>query len=184
MNSDSQIRTTNADVDNVGQLLAAEASPLAASDLFRKLLHVLQHAVDAVGAAHDVLAIHLHVPTADISQGSVVDGAVLGEVDLVAAEHGIALALDASLLGELDEQVEGLVGQEVLAEVEEDVGRDAGGLEGAREAAEAVGVGGKGLLEDEVLGDVVAMSLELRPSGEGVCRSHCEVCFVLFCFTL
>lgn len=174
-----QIGTADADVDNVGQLLAGKANPLAAADLFRKLLHVVQHAVDAVGPAHDVRAVDLHVPAADIPQRGVVDGTVLGEVDLVAAEHGIALALDAGLLGQLDEQVERLVGQKVLAEVEEDVGR-AGGLEGAGEAAEAVGVGGKGLLEQEVLGHVVAVSLELAPRGEGVCRSHCVsfVCFV------
>lgn len=169
-----QIRTTNANVDNGSELLASETLPLTAANLLRELLHVVQNSVDTVGAAHDILTINLHFHAANIAQGSVVDSTVLSEVDLVATEHGIALALNTSLLGELDKQLEGLVGQEVLAEVEEDIIAGAGGSEGASEAVEAVWVGSEGLLEDEALADVVAVSIELGPGGESVGGSHFE----------
>ena len=173
----SQVRATNADVDNVGELLASESLPLAAADLLGELLHVVQDLVDATRAVHDILTLDLHVPSAHVSQSSVEDGTVLGEVDLVSAEHGITLALDAGLLGQLDEEVQGLICEEVLAEVEEDVGGGVGaGGEGAGEAGESVGVGGEGLLEDEALADTVAVGLELRPSGKSVCGSHGQGC--------
>lgn len=156
-----QIGTSNTDIDNGGQLLASVALPFTAADLLGELLHVLQDTVDTALTVHDIDAINLHIPTANVPQGSVVDGTALGEVDLLAGKHGVPLLLDAGLLGELDEEVEGLIGEEVLGEVEEDVGADALGGKGAGESVESVGVRGKGFLEDEALADAVAVSLEL-----------------------
>ncbi|GKT93537.1 hypothetical protein Ct61P_11387 [Colletotrichum tofieldiae] len=106
--------------------------------------------------------------------GGVVDGALLGEVDLLAGEHGVALLLDAGLLGELNEEAEGLIGQEVLGEVEEDIGARGRVLEGVGELGEAVRVVGEGLLEDKVLADIVAVSLELGPRGKAGSLRHFE----------
>lgn len=169
-----QIRTTNANVDNSSELLASETLPLATANLLRELLHVVQNGVDTVRAAHDVLAIDLHFHATNIAQSSVVDSTVLSEVDLVATEHSIALSLNASLLGELDEQLEGLVCQEVLAKVEEDIIAGARGSEGASKAVEAVWVGSESLLEDEAFADAVAVSIELGPGGESVGGGHFE----------
>lgn len=169
-----QVGTTNTNVDNGSELLSSETLPLATANLLRELLHVVQNGVDTVGAAHNILAIDLHLPAANIAQGSVVDSTVLSEVDLVAAEHGIALALNASLFGELDQQLERLVGQEVLAEVEEDIIAGAGGSEGASETVEAVWVGSESLLENEALADAVAVSSEFGPGGESVGGGHFE----------
>jgi hypothetical protein len=51
-----------------------------------------------------------------------VDGAVLSEVDLLTSEHVIAELLEASLFCELDEKLQRLLGDEVLGEVEQDLG--------------------------------------------------------------
>ena len=161
MNVNLQIGTSNTDVDNGSQLLASVTLPFTAADLFGELLHVLQHTVNTPLIIHDINAIDLHIPAAHVPQRSVIHGTSLGEVDLLARKHGITLLLDAGLLGELDEQVEGLIGQEVLAKVEEDVGADAVRGESTGEALESFGVRGEGVLEDEALSDAVAVSLEL-----------------------
>jgi hypothetical protein len=70
----------------------------------------------------------------------VVDGASLCEVDLLALEHVIAKLLNLCLLGKLDKQGEGLLGDEVLGEVEEDLVAISLVLEGVAELAEALGV--------------------------------------------
>lgn len=169
-----QIRTTNTNVDNGCELLAGISLPLSTSNLLRKLLHVLKNLIDTTLCVHDINTINLHIPTANISQSSVVHGATLGEVDLLASKHGIALLLNASLLGELDEEIEGLICEEVLGEVEEDLGGYTVGGEGSGEAVESLGVGSECLLEYEGLAYAVAMGLEVRPSGESVCGGHID----------
>ncbi|KAI6752010.1 hypothetical protein HG531_006706 [Fusarium graminearum] len=156
------IRTTDTNVDNGGELLAGVSLPLSTANLLRKLLHVLEDIVDAALCVHDINTLNLHVPTTNVSQGSVVDGAVLGEVDLLASKHGIALLLDTSLLGELDEEVEGLIVEEVLGKVEEDLGADTTRGKGAGKLVEALRVRSKGFLEDEGLANAVAVRLELK----------------------
>ena len=146
INYDIQIRTTNTNVDNGSQLLSSVSLPLSTSNLLRKLLHVVENIIDTTLSVHDINTFNLHIPTTNISESSVVNGAVLGKVDLFASKHGIALLLDASLLGELDEEIEGLICEEVLGEVEEDLGGHAVGGEGSGEAVESLGVGGECLL--------------------------------------
>ena len=58
-------------------------------------------------------------------------GAVFRDVDLVAEEHGFQTLFDAALFRELEEQLEGLVGDAVLRVIEE----EAGGFEGKARAA-------------------------------------------------
>ncbi|EPE06598.1 hypothetical protein F503_02726 [Ophiostoma piceae UAMH 11346] len=177
----AQVGAANADVDNVSQLLAGVAGPGAAADLLAELLHVLEHVVDAAGDGGDLDAVDLHGPGlgADIAQSGVVDGTVLGKVDLLAGEHALALLGDLGLGGELGEQRNSLLGQEVLAEVEQDVGLDAiagnvgGQLEDARELVKALGVLGKGVLEDKGLANGVAVLLELSPGGQRAGLRHC-----------
>lgn len=169
----SQIGATDTNVDDSGELLAGETSPLTAADLFRKLLHVLEDIVDTARDIHDILAVNLHFPAANVAQSSVEDGTVLSKVDLVTTEHGITLSLNASLVGELGQQLEGLISQEILAKVKENIVGGSGSLEHAGEAAEAIRVRRKRILEDEALADGVAMSTELSPGGQSVCGSHC-----------
>lgn len=111
-----QIGTTDTNVDNGVDLLAGVSFPRAAADLLAELLHVLEHFVDAFDNA---LSINLHGLVRGIAESDMVDCALLGEVDLLAGEHVIAELLEASLLRELDKELQGLLGDEVLGEIKQ-----------------------------------------------------------------
>ena len=72
--------------------------------------------LDDVHAVDDQRAIPRH-PQRDVQ-----DGAVLGDIDVLAAKHRVAAFGDAALLRELGEQLHRLVGDPVLREVEEEAG--------------------------------------------------------------
>jgi hypothetical protein len=107
----SQVRTTDTDVDNGVDGLAGVTDPLAAADLLRELLHVLEDLVDLLDNA---LAVDLHGRVGGVAEGDMVDGALLGEVDLLTLEHVVTELLDLGLTSELAQQLEGLIGDEVL----------------------------------------------------------------------
>lgn len=140
----AKVRSTNANVDNGVDGLASVTLPLTRADLLGELLHVIQHAVDLLDYA---LAVDLHGLVGGVAQSHVVDSASLCEVDLLALEHVIAELLNLCLLGKLDKQGEGLFGDEVLGEIEEDIVAISLVLEGVAELAEALGVCGGTMLE-------------------------------------
>lgn len=133
----SEVRAANADVDNGVDGLAAVTLPLTRADLLGELLHVVQHAVDLLD---HTLTVDLHGLVGGVAESHVVDSAALCEVDLLALEHVIAELLDLCLLGELDEKGEGLLGDEVLGVVEDDVVAVSLVLEDMAELVEALGV--------------------------------------------
>ena len=59
---------------------------VAAADLLGEVGHLVEHGVDL---GHDVLAVDDDRLPLRGAQGDVQHGAVLGDVDLVAAEHGV-----------------------------------------------------------------------------------------------
>ena len=80
------------------------------------------------------------------AQGHVQDGAVLRDVDLLAAEHGVDPRAQAGFLGQLQEQLERLVGDAVLRVVEVDARRL------GRHALAALGIVREELREDAAPG--------------------------------
>ena len=92
--------------------------------------HLVQHGMDL---GHDILAVDDDGGAARRAQGDVKHRALLGDVDLLAAEHGVDALAQARLLGELEQQRQGLVGDAVLGIVE----IDSGGLD--REPLAALG---------------------------------------------
>jgi hypothetical protein len=141
----AKVRSTNANVDNGVDGLASVTLPLTRANLLGELLHVVQHAVDLLDYA---LAIDLHGLVGSVAQGHVVDSASLCEVDLLALEHVIAELLNLCLLGELDQQLKSLLGDEVLGEIEKDIVAIGLVLEGVAELVEALGV----CVKDAMLG--------------------------------
>jgi hypothetical protein len=133
----SEVRTANADVDNGVDLLAGVTLPLARADLVGELLHVLQNTVDLLDHA---LAVNLHRLVGGVAQSHVVDGAALCEVDLLSLEHVVAELLDLCLLGKLDKEGEGLLSDEVLGEIEDNVVAISLVAEDMAEFVEALGV--------------------------------------------
>lgn len=130
-----QIRTTNTNVDDGVNPLACVTLPLAAANLLGEFLDVLEDLVDAL---NDALTVDLHLLVGSVAESYMVDGAVFSEVDLLTREHVIAKLLNSSLLGKLNKKLHGLLGDEVLGEVEQDLGALGIVLEGMAELLEAL----------------------------------------------
>lgn len=132
--------------------------PLSAADLLGELFHVLK---DLVNSLDNALSVNGHGLVAGVTEGNVVNGAVLGEVDWLSGEHCIAKTLNIGGLSELGEQADGLVVDNVLGEVEEDL--DIVGLEGPGKLVEARGVLLEEIGENKVLSVAVVVGLEGLP---------------------
>ena len=70
---------------------------------------------------HDVVPVDLEPHTGRHAEGDVKDRPVLGDVDVLAGEHGVAAPGDAGPLGEAEKEAERLVGDSVLGVVEDEV---------------------------------------------------------------
>ena len=89
--------------------------------------------------------------------------AVLREVDLLAREHIITQLLEVCLLGQLDEQWERLIVQEVLAEVPDDLSAVGFVLEDMRVLLESLWIVLEEVPQNDVLGELLVVLSELRP---------------------
>ncbi|GMR55918.1 hypothetical protein PMAYCL1PPCAC_26113, partial [Pristionchus mayeri] len=165
----TQIRSSDADVDDISDLLASVASPGARDDRSAELLHVSQHAVDI---GHHILSLHENGRVSAVAKRDVKHSTVLGEVDLLAAEHRSAHLLDTTRANHFDEQVEGLLRDAVLREVEEHRARGSG--KSAAQLLETGGILGELVLHLQLrllVGlDVRDQTLEGGVSGEGHLR--------------
>jgi hypothetical protein len=89
--------------------------PIASPKPLREGGHPVEHRVDR---RHHVLAVDDDRGVAGGAQRHVKHRAVLGHVDLVAAEHGVDASAQPGALGQIEQQPQGLVGDEVLRVVE------------------------------------------------------------------
>lgn len=116
-------------------------------------------------AVDDELALLLGGTT----QGGVEHGAVLGGVDVHAGEHGVATLFHPARASKIGEELDRLIGDQVLGQVKVQVT----GLE--RKLTNALGVRGEPVLQADALGlELVVVSLKRLPSGglRGVDRSR------------
>ena len=79
--------------------------------------HLVEHGVDL---GHNVFAIDDDGCSFRRAQGHVQDRPLLRDVDLLAAKHGVDSRSQARLLGQLQEKLEGFVGDAVLRVVQEE----------------------------------------------------------------
>lgn len=165
----AQIRTTNTDVDNGGKGLSSISLPLSAPDCVREFFHVLQLLVDA---GHNVLAINQDGLVGDISEGGVQHGSVLREIDRITLEHRISQLLYTSLLGNFDQDLQRLIGEEVLGEVEQDLGPIGSVVERIGELLKPGRVLLELILQDKRLPHGVVVVLEGGPAGQRGCLRH------------
>ena len=86
-------------------------SQVAAAHLVGEPGHPVEHGVDL---GHDVGAVHRDDVAPGRPQGHVQHGPVLGDVDLLALEHGLDPGAQAGLLRQLQQQPQGLVGDRCL----------------------------------------------------------------------
>ena len=102
------------------------------------------------------------------------DGAVLGGVDVLAGEHGVTALLELHLAGKVAQQLDGLIGHQVLGQIEVKVAGFKAQL------VHALGIGGEPGLEVDALGlELLLMSLERLPSGSrrsiDRCGNSCHI---------
>jgi len=141
-----QIGSTNTNIDDVLDGLAGVTLPLTTPDLLGEFLHVLEDLVDTLNNA---LSVDLHWPVLGIAESDVVNGALLGEVDLVAIEHVITKFLQLGLLSQFHEKLQCLIGDEVLGEVEDGLGLVGLVVESARELFKSLWILRESILEDD-----------------------------------
>ena len=79
-------------------------APSAAADGVGELLHAVENAVNI---RHDVAAVDLDDGVSGRTQRGVQHGAILGEVDRLAREHGLHVLGHGALAGEGEERVHG-----------------------------------------------------------------------------
>ena len=107
----TKIGTADTDIDDVLDAFAGMAFPFAAADAIGKLRHLVEHGVDF---RHHIFSVHENGFTFRRAQSDVQHGAVFRDVDLCAAEHRVHFPAQAGFPGQLQEQLERLVGDEFL----------------------------------------------------------------------
>ena len=140
-------------------LLAGNALPLTGAHALGESIHAIE---DLVHVGDDVLAVNdeLAFLARRTAQRGVQDGAVLGGVDVLAGEHGVAALLELHLAGKIAQQLDGLIGHQVLGQIEVQVT----GVKA--QLVHALGIGGEPGLEVDTFGlELLLMSLERLPSG-------------------
>src|SRR5580704_9784727 len=111
-----KVRAADADVDDVPNALAGMAQPAAASDAMGEVRHFIQH---GVYFRHDVHSVNDDRCSPGSAQSHVKDGAILRDIDLVPAKHGIDSSSKAGFLGQLDEELQRIVRDPILRIIQE-----------------------------------------------------------------
>ena len=115
-----EIRSTDTDIDHVADALAGLALPIAAAHAIGEVRHPVQNCMNV---GDHVAAVAKNGCAARRAQRHMQDGAVLRDIDLLAAEHRVDAIAQPRLLRELQQQSQCLVGDPVLGIVEIDSGR-------------------------------------------------------------
>ena len=127
----TEIGAADTDVDKVGDRLARVTFPLSRADRVGECLHVLKHGVDF---RHHVLAIDHDRAIGAVAQRNMEHGSVLGNVDLLSAEHFFCPAGDVAVDRQVAKQFQRLFGDAVLGKIKKEP------LEFKREFLEAIRV--------------------------------------------
>jgi len=114
----AEVRSPDADVDNVGDFFARVTFPLPRDDIQGKAFHLFQNFVHL---GHHVLPVYVNRGIVPVSQGDVENGPVFRFVDPVAREHFFDGLFEARLLCELDQEGERIAGDPIFRVVNEDV---------------------------------------------------------------
>ena len=109
----AQVGTTDADVDDVGDLKARAAAPLAFANLRSEVAHLRQHALHFVSNVHAVQYV-LARTTRRIAQRHVQDGAVFAQVDTLSGHHRVAKICHVALSCERQQPSHRLLSNQVF----------------------------------------------------------------------
>ena len=154
----AQVGATDTDVHNGLDALAGDAGPLAVAHALSECVDLLQHGVNVCVY---VLAVNgqCRGVTLGAAQCGVQYCAVFGDVNVLAGEHCLASLLQLDLFSELDQQLDGFGGNQVLGQV------DVQFVGGEAELLRAFRVSGKPFAQ--VRGEGLVMSGQSGPRGGG-----------------
>ncbi len=116
----TEIGTANADVHHVRDATACASGPGAAANPLGKRFHACQYLLDLT---HQLFALPFEAGSGWHAQHGMQDGAPLGQVDRLAAEHRVPQWLDTLRACEICEQHERLGLYQILRMIEQDAGR-------------------------------------------------------------
>ena len=155
----AQIGATDADGHQVLDLLTGNALPLTGAHALGEGIHAVE---DLVHVGDDILAVNdeLALLACRTAKRGVQNSAVLGGVDVLAGEHGVAALLELHLAGKIAQQLDGLIGHQVLGQVKVQV------TSVKAQLVHTLGIGSEPGLEVDALGlELLLMGLERLPSG-------------------
>lgn len=159
-------RAADADVDHVGDRLFAVATPQAVMDAANQFSDLVEYLVHF---RHDVHAVDAEFVANRPAQCGMQHRAAFGGVDDFATEHRLDSVLQAHFVGQVDQQIAGLLGDQVFRVIEKQAASAKGKL------VEALGIGGEGVAHAEALHGV-AVLLKRLPGGQ---RRHIVGCTVI-----
>ena len=139
--------------------LAGYALPLTGANALGEGIHAVE---DLVHVGDDILAVNdeLALLACRTAKRGVQNSAVLGGVDVLAGEHGVAALLELHLAGKIAQQLDGLIGHQVLGQVKVQV------TSVKAQLVHTLGIGSEPGLEVDALGlELLLMGLERLPSG-------------------
>ena len=160
----AQVGATDTDVHNGLDALAGDAGPLAVAHALSERVDLLQHGVNVCVY---VLAVNdqCRGVTLGAAQRGVQYGAVLSDVNVLTGEHCLASLLQLDLFSELEQQLNGFGGNQVLGQV------DVQFVGGEAELLRAFRVSGKPFAQVRSEGLVVSGQSRPRGGGRRVNRS-------------
>ena len=153
----AQVRAADADVDHGFDPLTGGSGPGARAQPVGEIAHRVEHRVHV---GDHVLAIHGQSGVAGKAQRGVQHGAILGGVDVLTGQHGVAARFEAGRAGEVGQQAQRLAGHPVLAVVDIQVS------DGQRQIAAPGRVLGEQLPQGGA-GELVEMAAQRRPRRAG-----------------
>ena len=115
----AEVGPADADVDDRLDPLARHAGPLARPHAVGEGVHPVEHLVDV---GHDVLAVDAQRRVGRQPERRVEHRAVLGDVDVLARQHGVAPPGHVDLVGEREQRRLHVTVEEVLRQVHVEVG--------------------------------------------------------------
>ena len=134
----TEVGAADADIDDIFDALASVAFPFARADAVGKIGHTVENGMHLW---NNINAIDFDRCRARSTKGGVEDGAVLGDVNLVATEHGVNLAAQIGGVRKIDQASDCLAIDQVFRIIQE----KPGGFE--LELLGASGIGGEKLPE-------------------------------------
>ena len=116
----AEVGSADADVHDGANALAGVPGPFTAADAVGEATHVGQNPVHV---GDDVLSVDHERRIGRCAQRRVKDRTILGRIDVIAPEHRLDLCRKTRLLGERNEQIQRLGGDEVLRGVDDEAVR-------------------------------------------------------------